>query len=154
MSAIDDKGTDKEESPRESAGAPIEKAVAKGEDPWHALPDDVKNGIENWFRPLPDEQFLTYHPDSDVAGADVGAGGMIVTTKRIAVCHDRHVDDISLLEGGELFLEKNGLSYNVIYRHGRRGHHQRQLLRIPGEDADPLIHALGELKLRLRVTRG
>ena len=60
------------------------KRIAEtAEKPWDMLSLAVKNRIQQWFKPLADEQFIAYVPDRDHTRTEDGMSGIIISSSRL-----------------------------------------------------------------------
>jgi hypothetical protein len=50
---------------------------------WQLLPLAVRNRIKLWYKEQSGELFLAYFPDAEFAKAEAGAGGLVVTDRRL-----------------------------------------------------------------------
>lgn len=89
----------------------VNHIAVSAENSWELLPLAIQHRIEQWFRPSPGEQFLTYVPDRDHARTEDGMHGLIVSNRRL-VHHTRmrhrEIDAAQSLEIALSFGKKKG----------------------------------------------
>jgi len=61
----------------------VDAAERQRDDRWQRLPFPVRKRISTWYRPLEKERFLGFFADSDLARAETGGAGVVLTDARL-----------------------------------------------------------------------
>ncbi|MFP4355904.1 MAG: hypothetical protein ACLFUJ_12335 [Phycisphaerae bacterium] len=89
---------------------------------WQALPLAVRNRINQWYHPGPDEKFVAYISDADFAKAEAGAAGLVVTDRRIVF--RKSVSRVELDRADQIDVQaqpgRNGHTMLVISQDGQQ----------------------------------
>ncbi len=65
-------------------------------DAWRDLPETTRQRLAQWCRLRPHEVFEEYFPDADLARADDGLAGVVLTDKRLVFCKYHHRGQVRL----------------------------------------------------------
>lgn len=77
-------------------------------DPWRELAPATRNRVVRWYVPKADEQFVQFFADTEMAGAEVGTFGIVLTDRRLVLRKYGSTRDFPLNRPGRLEYVKKG----------------------------------------------